>query len=126
MGKSFNIKNFNLWSGKEKFFNENQIEQQTITEHFPLLEKKCVVRHLEEGLKISDSYKIFFISLTSVSIKMKLMQCQVSLICKQLILRFHKSKQLCRNVTRSSRGKMTWSQTKPVIQGKILYGPNNT
>lgn len=35
-------------------------------------------------------------------------------------------KQLYLDVTSSNSGKMTWSQVKPVIQGKILYGPANS
>ncbi|KAJ6638175.1 Glucosylceramide transporter ABCA12 [Pseudolycoriella hygida] len=34
-------------------------------------------------------------------------------------------KQLYRDVTSSSQGKLTWNHVKPVIQGKILYGPSN-
>ncbi|XP_037044496.1 phospholipid-transporting ATPase ABCA1 isoform X2 [Bradysia coprophila] len=35
-------------------------------------------------------------------------------------------KQLYRDVANSTTGKMTWSQVKPIIQGKIVYGPGNS
>lgn len=32
-------------------------------------------------------------------------------------------KQLYRDVTNTNNGKITWKQLKPILQGKILYGP---
>ncbi|XP_055530518.1 ATP-binding cassette sub-family A member 13 [Wyeomyia smithii] len=34
-------------------------------------------------------------------------------------------KQLYRDVTNSNNGKITWKTLKPILQGKILYGPSN-
>lgn len=34
-------------------------------------------------------------------------------------------KKLYMDVTNSNYGKITWSHIKPIIQGKILYGPDN-
>ncbi|XP_062562122.1 glucosylceramide transporter ABCA12 [Armigeres subalbatus] len=34
-------------------------------------------------------------------------------------------KQLYRDVTNTNNGKITWKQLKPILQGKILYGPSN-
>uniref|UniRef100_A0A336KWA0 CSON000491 protein n=1 Tax=Culicoides sonorensis TaxID=179676 RepID=A0A336KWA0_CULSO len=34
-------------------------------------------------------------------------------------------KQLYMDITNSNYGKITWSHIKPIIQGKILYGPDN-
>lgn len=33
-------------------------------------------------------------------------------------------KQLYLDVTSTNHGKITWSQIKPIIQGRILYGPD--
>lgn len=35
-------------------------------------------------------------------------------------------KQLYLDVTSHNNGKMTWTFIKPIIHGKILYGPDNT
>lgn len=34
-------------------------------------------------------------------------------------------KQLYLDVTNSNNGKITWNYIKPIIQGKILYGPKS-
>ena len=49
----------------------------------------------------------------------------------QLLLLFFSFKlapycrQLYLDVTNSNNGKITWKLLKPIIQGKIIYGPNN-